>query len=466
MSKTFVVPPVRQRFASYEDELTALLSGDLDFHGEDSKYLSHNYHPFPAKFPPQLPRKFIHRLAVPGEIVLDPMAGSGTTIVEALIGGHKSVGVDIDPLAVKISQVKITPIDRHQVTATGERILRNAARAVEMEKPTLETQLTHQWDKKTKDFVDYWFASETQVELLALANEIRQVRDPEMRRFFELVFSATIITKSGGVSLAFDLAHTRPHRAKVVLDRDGKIILGESYAESKNARIHFLTKTLRSPLLEFHKRFRQNLEHIIEDVPPVLAPNILYGNAQSLPLDDDTVGLIVTSPPYASNAIDYMRAHKFSLVWFGYSVDELSRKRKTYIGGETIAGIHLEAMPPKTQLVISKVAALDEKKGRALHRYYSEMTRTLAEMYRVLKLGRAAIVVVGSSIMRGVDTQTAECLAEIGQVLGFRVSKIGVRNLDRNRRMLPAGTQIDKNSQIQQRMHQEFVIGFFKPEAK
>ena len=66
--------------------------------------------------------------------------------------------------------------------------------------------------------------------------------------------------------------------------------------------------------------------------------------------------------------------------------------------------------------------------------------------------------------MRGIDTEIPACLAEIGQSLGFEVPKIGVRQLDRNRRMMPASSKIDRSSQIQQRMHEEYVIGFYKPE--
>jgi len=84
-------------------------------------------------------------------------------------------------------------------------------------------------------------------------------------------------------------------------------------------------------------------------------------------------------------------------------------------------------------------------------------------MYRVLRHDRAAIVVVGSSIMRGRDTETHLCLKEIGENLGFQCPCIGVRQLDRNRRMMPAGATVDSSSMIQQRMHQEFVIGFYKP---
>ena len=41
---------------SYRKRLISLLSRDLDFHDQQSSYASHNFHAFPAKFPPQLPR--------------------------------------------------------------------------------------------------------------------------------------------------------------------------------------------------------------------------------------------------------------------------------------------------------------------------------------------------------------------------------------------------------------------------
>ena len=58
------------------DILEKLLSNDLDFHNSSCNYVSHNFHSFPAKFPPQLPQHFIQALTKPGDIVLDPMVGS------------------------------------------------------------------------------------------------------------------------------------------------------------------------------------------------------------------------------------------------------------------------------------------------------------------------------------------------------------------------------------------------------
>ena len=112
--------------------------------------------------------------------------------------------------------------------------------------------------------------------------------------------------------------------------------------------------------------------------------------------------------------------------------------------------------------IVSKVGRKDRNKGEVLRRYYTEMTGCLAEMFRVLKPGKGSVIVVGSSLMRGVDTETAECLADIGKNIGFELVGIAERRLDRNRRMMPARENGEKASQIEERMHEEFVIGFYK----
>jgi DNA modification methylase len=444
----------------YREELIKLLSEDLDFHGQENGAKSHNFHSFPAKFPPHLPRKFIGGLTNENDIVLDPMAGSGTTILEALLARRNGLGFDIDPLALKIASVKVTALDLNTTVETGKSIVENARTAYKENRDALVKELETRWDLKTREFINFWFNRETQLELLALVLQIEAIRQPNLRAFFELVFSATIITKSGGVSLALDLAHTRPHKAKLVVNKAGDIIAGQ---REENGRLAFLTKVLRSSFDEFEKRLKINLNGLIISAPKGVSAEILPGNAESLPVLDNSIDLIVTSPPYASNAIDYMRAHKFSLVWMGFSIEDLGEKRKEYIGSEATSSVVFETMPAFTESLLFKLAIEDQKKSDVVRRYYSEMTRVLKEMYRVLKPGKAAIVVVGSSIIRGVDTETQNCLADIGQKLGFVVPKIGVRNLDRNKRMLPAGAKIDNHSQIQQRMHQEFVIGFYKP---
>ena len=320
---------------SYRDKLVELLSADLDFHGKNSNIKSHNYHSFPAKFPPQLPRKFIDGLTNPNDLVLDPMNGSGTTVLEALFAHRCGLGFDIDPLAIKITNTKTTPQSIGKIEETTKQILNNAHWVLQNQHDALAKGLENNWDEKSHEFIKYWFAYESQLELLALVNEIGKIDEPDLRAFFELVFSAIIITKSGGVSLALDLAHTRPHRAKVVINNNGKQIINESLNEKRR---EILTKKLRSPLGEFEKRCRINLDGLILSTPKEIFTKAVFGDAQLLPLANQTVDLIVTSPPYASNAIDYMRAHKFSLVWLGYQIDDLGNRRREYIGADAITG--------------------------------------------------------------------------------------------------------------------------------
>lgn len=447
----------------YREQLTTLLGHDLDFHAHDSGYASHNLHSFPAKFPPQIPRKFIRALTSPGDLVLDPMMGSGTAILEALLARRQGCGFDIDPLAVLISTVKSTPLDGEKIFQQGETILRQATLAAQEDKKALRQKLQSRWDARTRKFVDYWFFHDTQIELQALMNEIECIPDTAVRTFFELVFSAIIITKSSSVSLAIDIAHTRPHRAKILVDQDGQVIWENGSKDIPSSRIRYVTKQLRSPLHEFHKQLKKGVRNLLAPSTVDRRPFVAYGNAQSLPLEDEVVDLIVTSPPYPAYAIDYMRSHKFSLVWLGFPIKSLGEKRREYIGGEAITDIDFEALPSATAEIIGDIADHDEKKGMVLRRYYSEMKRTLQEMYRVLKLGKSVVVVVGRATMRGQDTQTPECLVDIGQDIGFEIPRVGVRHLDRDRRMMPTGSKVDTSSQIQQRMHEEYVIGFYKP---
>ena len=60
------------------------------------------------------------------------------------------------------------------------------------------------------------------------------------------------------------------------------------------------------------------------------------------------------------------------------------------------------------------------------------------------------------------DFKTQLCLAEIGEHQGFEMVHIGEWNIDRNKRMLPT-SHFKKTSRIETRMHNEYVLGFWKP---
>jgi DNA modification methylase len=73
--------------------------------------LTHKFYRYPARFSPVLARAAIAMLSQPGDLVLDPFMGSGTTLVEALVQGRSAVGSDISSLATFIAKAKTTRIN-------------------------------------------------------------------------------------------------------------------------------------------------------------------------------------------------------------------------------------------------------------------------------------------------------------------------------------------------------------------
>jgi hypothetical protein len=73
---------------------------------EPVRGLTHGYYKYPARFSPEFVRAAIETFTKPGDLILDPHVGGGTSLVEALASGRVAVGVDINPLAEFVTRVK------------------------------------------------------------------------------------------------------------------------------------------------------------------------------------------------------------------------------------------------------------------------------------------------------------------------------------------------------------------------
>ena len=244
-----------------------------------------------------------------------------------------------------------------------------------------------------------------------------------------------------------------------------------------------MDKNPNSAFVEFEKRLKNNLRSYAEDHHGINGsknraenqgthedriafsdrPEVLEAAADNTGLPSESVDLIVTSPPYANNAIDYMRAHKFSLVWLGWKIDDLTNIRKQYLGHDALGEKPYASLPEQCESTLAALAQVDMRKSAVLRRYFGEMRAVIQEMHRVLKQEKIAIIVVGTSILRGIDVETHKGLAAIGENVGFKLGGIGIRHLDRDKRMMPARWGKTRQSQIEERMHEEYVIGLLKP---
>lgn len=73
-----------------------------------SQGYTHTFYKYPARFSPEFARAAIDMFTQPGDVVLDPFMGSGTTLVEAFITGRHAIGTDISSLAHFLTRVKTT----------------------------------------------------------------------------------------------------------------------------------------------------------------------------------------------------------------------------------------------------------------------------------------------------------------------------------------------------------------------
>lgn len=117
-----------------DDAQAAFIAAARD--GRPVRGLTHDFYKYPARFSPVFARAAIELFTKPGDLVLDPHVGGGTTLVEARASGREGLGVDISSLAQFVAQVKCTVFSEADLE-TLARWSDGAAAAIDIHKPSL-----------------------------------------------------------------------------------------------------------------------------------------------------------------------------------------------------------------------------------------------------------------------------------------------------------------------------------------
>lgn len=393
-------------------------------------------HPFPARMAPGIAMEVVAQAKKPLRI-LDPMMGSGTVLAIARSMGHQAVGVDIDPLAVLISRVWTTAIDPDEVRCKATEVMEKAR--LIFSNMLVRDSYPKNADEETKKFISFWFDSYSRGQLAALSMVIDRVRDETVRNVLWCAFSRLIITKKSGVSLAMDLSHSRPHK---------------SYD--------------RAPVKPYRK-YLSSVERVIQNCIDKNssgrgpATTIYNGDARDLPVDNASVDLVLTSPPYL-NAIDYIRCSKFSLIWMGYSIGELRNLRNVSIGAEASkAGLQDDKGIRDIISELKLNPTLGNRNELMLTRYIDDMRNSVNEVARVLKPGGRAVYVVGENTMRGTYIRNSVIVSAVAELVGLRLHERFVRRLPANRRYLPPPSVKGLSHSLNARMRTEVILSFKQP---
>lgn len=353
--------------------LVRLENTDWDFATAKTGYLTHNLHPYPAKFIPQIPNTLIQELSSVGDTVADVFCGSGTTLLEALQLKRHAIGIDANPLAVLISRAKTSPLsdpDFEELETHRHACERTLARAASPTGDLFQDGGTFRssgWRPAAK-ICEFWFAPHVVEELAELRLLIGRLSSEAVRTLCSVALSAIIVSVSKQ-------------------DSDTRYVRREKAVEPGDAIRRYVSQ------LDAAGRAVREMSALVEDrfLCQVFDADTLDA-PPGTPFD-----LVVTSPPYP-NAYSYHLYHRTRLIWLGH---DPTRFKKIELGSHR------------------KYSARGRNRAtpETFRKEFGAIFRWLRE--RLRERGYACFV-IGDSTIDGVRIDNASLLAEAGADAGFR----------------------------------------------
>lgn len=390
------------------------------------RYGPHGLHEYRGKFFPQLARSILNIVqSEEGWLVLDPMCGSGTTLVEAVLLGCNAVGIDMNPLSVMVSQAKVDILKERKGTVVSE--YERLREGLEKRRGRGNGRLN--WFSSLSDgdqgYLRRWFSQEVLASLDPIAVAVRGVQRARYRLFFTSILSN--ILRRVSWQKVDDL---RVRKAKG--QEEGVDVLGLFLDEARRS-VSAVSGMLAAASSAHIGRGRV-IHGDVRDIKGLLSSRRYPG-----------ADVVITSPPYAT-ALPYIDTDRLSLSYLGL-MPRLNHRNaeRRMIGNREVSQRQREDMftafvaaqgqiPGTVSSLVNRIHILNEGASVGFRRrnsaaligsYFLEMRKVLIGIRDALRPGGRAFVVVGSNytIAGGerVDINTDKLLAEIGESAGLIV---------------------------------------------
>lgn len=378
-------------------------------------YLTHSIHAYTAKLIPHIPHYFIEKHTQKDDVILDPFCGSGTTLLEARLLTRNAIGIDINPLATLISEVKTTPLDIEELSLAIHLVkdgVKNGNGRITVKFPN----------------IDYWFCKEAQDELSKIRFSVENLNGRFNKGIYKflLVCLSSIIRKSSYA----DPRIAKTYKSKTVIEKVkiGWVPTPIQYFEHALDR-NFERINLLSEYLKLNDNYVRVFQGDTRGISAILKQNGVK-----------EVDFIITSPPYI-NAQDYFRSYKLELWWLSLATpEEVRYLNKRAIGTENISGSNYNSIPKsENQLlntIINKIWKINKKKSYIVYNYFENMREIFKKSYNVLKVGGYLCLITGNNTICKVRIPTYKILTQIIENSEFKLVEIG-RDEIRNRSLPP-----------------------------
>lgn len=375
----------------------------------------------------------------PGKL-LDPFAGTGTTLFAGQELGWKSYGVEILPVGAFVMRTRevINDIDTSELSFIVKNLWIELAKI-----ENYDTYINH--ITITKDA----FSDDTEILLNKFLTYSSKLKDDKIQAILRFaafsILEEISFTRKDGQYLRWDYRSKRNLPGKPF--DIGKIYSFEEAMNKKLSQIIFdlSENTTNSLFAEFdNKSFVQHPIEIIEGSCLEKLPEI----------EDDFFDFIITSPPYC-NRYDYTRTYALELVFLGKNSEQVRNLRQAMLSctvenKEKINFIQQLYISIGRQKIFDQVirvykssnamtevnSVLDELNkldklnnnniARMVKNYFLEMCFVIYEMARITKSGGYCVIVNDNVRYGGEEIPVDLILSEFAENFGFNINKIFV----------------------------------------
>ena len=244
-------------------------------------YLTHDFHPYFAAFPPALVSRLLVHHSKEGDTILDPFMGGGSSIVEGMRNNRNVIGCDISPLSKLISGVKSTPI---RIKDEDMRLL------ISRIKKSISNRKPVNFDKYSRiKNASYWFDQDNMTELDSIYNNILRIENNKFRNFALVSFSSILRKSSNAKNAEQHICINKTKKPKI---SPIEKFIQKIELMKKQMDVYYKT-TKRKTTPKLHVQDVRNLSNIIPE---------------------DSVDIVITSPPYGTGS-KYTNIYKLNYEW-------------------------------------------------------------------------------------------------------------------------------------------------------
>jgi len=350
-------------------------------------------------------------------VVLDPFAGVGTTLVQAMFHCYRTVGFELNPYAAMAANVKV-----HAPFLDLPK-LKGLLGGFEAESRRWKHGATGMRAGSPNGFRSRipFFSPSVENQVLRVIDFINAIEDEDLRDLFRVAFGSVMVTFSNCTyepSLG-----TRPGAGKPLIEnQDATATLTKKLRQMATDIEYVQTRCLPPlPSSASHRVFNANFFQKGEE--------LLSG----LPVD-----LMVTSPPYMNN-YHYVRNTRPQLYWLALvnTSSDLKRLEEENFGKfwqnvRTAAPQEPAFANPGLNLLIRELRQIRAEKGpyggpgwaNYVTAYFNDAQRFLGILKNVLRPGGVGVIVVGNSIVQGIEFKVDEFFAELSESVGLTVEAV------------------------------------------